>query len=207
MWGVQGWGTSLLPHPPSHALGDGPVRVLPSIPGASLLPWQSRAGHWLKGSRAFALYHDLQQGWGRCQPAVNATDPEQDKNLWGSGEQGKGWGCCKSLPNTGTPSKSHPCEVFQPFSVAGRGAPLSLAPPAQGGQSPGWNLHWPPCLLLEPRWARCPGRKGGSWAGQDAVLRPAEEVVFPALKQGFQQPMVGLLRPSTAQSQPHLAWG
>lgn len=133
MWGVQGWGTSLLPHPPSHALGDGPVRVLPSIPGASLLPWQSRAGHWLKGSRAFALYHDLQQGWGRCQPAVNATDPEQDKNLWGSGEQGKGWGCCKSLPNTGTPSKSHPCEVFQPFSVAGRGGTIESGSSCPGG--------------------------------------------------------------------------
>lgn len=91
----------------------------------------------------------------------------------------KGWGCCKSLPNTGTPSKSHPCEVLQPFSVDG-GAPLSPAPPAQRGQSPGWKLHWPPCVLLEPCWAWCPGRKGGSWAGQDAVLRPAEEVAFPA---------------------------
>lgn len=49
---------------------------------------------------------------------------------------------------------------------------------------------------LEPSWAWCPGRKGGSWAGQDAALAGKGSGVSCRVQCGFQQPMVGLLSPS-----------
>lgn len=189
---MQGWWASLLPHLPSHALGDSPVQALPSIPGATLSPWQNRAGHWLKTSRAFALYQDLQLGWGRCQPAVNGTVPEQNKNSWGSWEQGKGWGCCKSLPNTGTPSKSH---HGAPALLWGwGGGTLKSCSPWPGGHSLGWKLHWPPCLL----WSRPgPGAQAGrEGAGQGRTRRSGRQRKWCFLQSTVWLPaaMVGLLR-------------
>lgn len=205
MWGVQGWWASLLPHLPSHALGDSPVQALPSIPGATLSPWQNRTGHWLKTSRAFALYQDLQLGWGRCQPAVNGAVPEQNKNSWGSWEQGKGWGCCKSLPNTGTPSKSH---HGAPALLWGwGGAPLSPAPPGQGdilwaGSCIGHPVCSGAVLGLVPRQeGRVLGRAGrGALAGKGSGVSCRAQC-------GFQKPWWDCSGPSTAQSQPHLGWG
>lgn len=89
----------------------------------------------------------------------------------------KGWGCCKSRPNAGTPSKSHPwCSTP---SLWMRGHPLVLLLLPRGTFSR-LEAAWATLSALELSWAWCPGRKGGSWAGQDAVLRPAKEVVFPA---------------------------
>lgn len=61
----------------------------------------------------------------------------------------------------------------------GGGTPKSCSPLARGTFS-GLEAALATLSALEPSWAWCPGRKGGCWAGQDAALRPAKEVVFPA---------------------------
>ena len=182
--GVQGWGALLLPHLPSHALGDAPVWVSSSSPGAPLLAWRSRAGHRLRASGASALHPDLQPGRGRCEPAVNAVVPGWGRDLRGSWEWGKGWGCCKSHPCTGTPpaSLTHGCSSPSP-GMGGRRCPWALSPLPRGTFP---RLEAPVATLLhtgaspDPGQAPCLGRKGGSRAGQDAVLRPTKEAAFPA---------------------------
>lgn len=199
MWGVQGWWTSLLPHLPSPALGDGPVRVLPSIPGASLSLWQSRAGHWLSASRGFALYQDLQQGRGRCQPAVNATDPEQS-NLWGPGSTAKAGGAVNHCSIQAPPaSLTHGSLTLL---CGWRGTSFESCSSCPGGHSPGWELHWPPCLL----WS-CAGP--GAQAGREGAGQGRTQCSGRQRKWCFLQSAVGLpaAHGGTAHSQPHMAWG
>lgn len=161
--GAQRWGASLLPHLPSHALGDAPAWLLSSSPRAALPAWWCRAGHWLRASKASALHRDLQPGWGRCQPAVNSKVPSQVRDSRGSWQRGKGWGCCKSPPRIGTPlSESHPW-VLQPFSRdGGMQAPLSFVPPAQEDISQAGS----PSNHPAPHWSR-PGPGPGTVPGQE----------------------------------------
>lgn len=96
--------------------------------------------------------------------------------------------------------------VLHPLSVD-EGAPFSPAPPAQGDiLQAGSCMGHPVCsgaeLGLVPRQE---GRELGR-AGRSAPAGKGSGVSC-RVQWGFQQPMVGLLIPSTAQSWPHLAWG
>lgn len=211
--GAQGWGASLLPRLPSHALGDAPAWVSSSSPGAALPAWWSRAEHWLGVRGASALHHDLQFGQGRCQPDVNAVVPGQDRDLWGSWEEGKGWGCCKSPPCTGTPSSESHQWVLQPFSRdGGRQAPLSPVPPAQGdisqAGSPG-GCCAPHQSHPGPGPGAVPGQEGRELgrAGRGAPAGKGSGASCGA-RHGLQQPTVGRATgPSSAQSLPQYGSG
>lgn len=65
-----------------------------------------------------------------------------------------------------------------------------------GGHSPGWKLHWPPCLL----WSCAgPGAQAGrEGAGQGRTRRSGRQRKWCFLQSavGLQQPMVGQLSPS-----------